>query len=78
MKNIYNKKFDEDTKLLNAYSEIRVACKCSHTMSIRARDRVICSYCGNWVYRTPELEFKYKMVEKMKEMERNDKDEHTV
>ena len=48
-------------------SKYRVVCKCSHTIIMPNADRKICSHCGNWVYRTPEIEFKYKLQEKMKD-----------
>lgn len=57
--------FKEDTKRLNELWEKNVRCKCSHTFPLVKKDRAICSHCGNWVYRTPELEFKYKLKEKM-------------
>ena len=58
--------FKEDTKRLKKYWEHRVRCKCSHTFVIGNVDRALCSHCGNWVYKTPEIEFKYKLQEKMK------------
>lgn len=61
--NIY---FRQEKKLFDKICEYRVKCNCSHTMIIIQNDRVICSYCGKWVYRTPEIEFKYKLREKMK------------
>lgn len=30
------------------------------------RDRVICSHCGHYIYKSEELEFKYKMLEAIK------------
>jgi hypothetical protein len=35
------------------------------------QDRGLCSHCGNWVYKSPELEFKYKLQEKI-EKEKNE------
>lgn len=57
--------FKEDTKRLNELWSHKVKCKCSHTFVLIKKDRALCSHCGNWVYRTPELEFKYKLKEKM-------------
>lgn len=56
----------EDTKRFKEIEKYKVRCKCSHTFIISRVDRALCSYCGNWVYRTPELEFKYKIAEQMK------------
>ena len=58
--------FKEDTRRLNNLWGQNVRCKCSHTFVLGKKDRAICSHCGNWVYRTPELEFKYKLKEKIK------------
>lgn len=74
----FNRTFEKDTKMFNSFSKIKVSCKCSHTIVMIASDRVICSHCGNWVYKDKKTEFKYKIAEKMKQMERNDNDEHTV
>lgn len=59
----------EDDLLFQSISEHNVKCKCSHVITIARADRTICSYCGNWVYRTPEIEFKYKTMEKLKKIE---------
>ena len=49
-----------------------VKCKCSHTMAIPFfKDRVLCNWCGNWVYRTSELEKKYKEEQKKKDFIKN-------
>ena len=64
--------FKEDTKRLNELFKNKVKCKCSHTFVLTVKDRALCSHCGNWVYRTPELEFKYKLQEKI-EKEKNER-----
>ena len=44
-------------------SKLNVKCKnCGHTV-FPARDRIICSYCGSWVYKSDKIEFKYKFKE---------------
>ena len=58
--------FEEDTKRLNKLWENKVKCKCSHTFVLGRHERALCSYCGNWVYKTPKIEFKYKMLEQTK------------
>ena len=46
---------------------IKHTCKCGHVVMIPVyKDRTLCSYCGFWVYKTPKLEFEYKLKEKMK------------
>lgn len=58
--------FDSDTKKFKELDKYKVRCKCSHTFILSRRDRALCSHCGNWVYKTPQLEFKYKMKELIK------------
>ena len=58
--------FKEDTKRFNEISKNKVKCNCSHTFILTKKDRALCTHCGNWVYRTPEIEFKYKLKDKMK------------
>lgn len=67
--------FKSDTKRFKEIDKYKVKCKCSHTMIMITAERMICSYCGNWVYRTPEIEFKYKILEKIK---KENKNEYTV
>lgn len=65
-------KFQEDTKRFNSLSEYMVKCDCSHTVAMVSKDRIICHHCGKWIYRTPQIKFKYKMKEQMIKEERND------
>ena len=49
-----------------------VRCKCTHSIAIpKYLDRVICKYCGEWCYRTAELEEKYKEEQKKKDFIKN-------
>lgn len=64
--------FKEESRLFRELSKFRVRCKCSHSVYIGRMDRMMCSHCGEWVYRTPELQFKYKMKEVLKKEETND------
>lgn len=64
--------YNEDTRMFTELSKFTVRCKCSHTMVMAKADRTICSHCGNWVYRTPEIEFKYKMKESLIKEVKND------
>ena len=44
-----------------------VKCKCGHSVVITNKyDRVICTWCGNWVYKNKKVEFKYKMLKELK------------
>lgn len=57
-----SKSISDDIKLMNAYSEIRHYCKCGHSVILPAFvDKKICSWCGHYVFRTPKIEFEYKL-----------------
>lgn len=56
----------EDTKIFNSLAKCKVKCKCGHSIVMPKADRTICSHCGHWIYRTPAIEFRYKMKERMK------------
>lgn len=58
--------FKEDAKKLESIAKHRVKCKCSHVIIMPKADRTICSHCGSYVYRTPQIEFKYKTIEKLR------------
>lgn len=52
-----------DIRMMEYYAKLRVYCPtCGHsnTMPIQL-DKKICSWCGNLVYRTEEIEFKEKL-----------------
>ena len=54
-------------KFFNDMSSISVYCKCGHSVQIYSKtDRLLCTWCGKWVYKNPQIEFKYKLQEKMK------------
>ena len=38
-------------------------CKCGHRILV-GQDRLICKYCGNYVYKNKKIELKYKLLEK--------------
>ena len=62
----------KDTKLFESISKCKVKCECEHTIVMPKADRTICSYCGNWIYRTPQIEFRYKMMKNLKERNKNE------
>ena len=54
-----------DPRYKDKLEKSRIKCSCSHTIYIPSDvDRIICSHCGYWVYRTPKLKFLYEMKEK--------------
>lgn len=65
----------EDTIRFKEIEKFKVKCKCSHTFIISRVDRALCNHCGRWVYKNPEIEFRYKMLEKLKQIERDEKND---
>lgn len=65
-----SKQFKEDTKKLESVCQNTIKCKCgcSNVFSFQT-ERQICRWCGNYVYRTPELEFKYKVKSELYKIE---------
>lgn len=61
------------TELIEGYLSLyKVRCKCSHTMYMPYNvNKVVCNYCGNFVYKNKREEFKdtLKKVLKRKEKE---------
>lgn len=53
-------------KLDNEMAQLKVKCECSHTMVMINVDRMICSWCGYWVYKDDKAKFKYKMRKELK------------
>jgi len=52
-----------------------IYCSCGHSVPIpKWLDRKMCSWCNHWVYRTPELEEKYKEEQKKKDFIKNMKE----
>ena len=49
------------------YTEHRVLCKCGHSMLVTSKDgKELCTFCGQYVFATPKLEFKYRIKEKLR------------
>ena len=58
--------FEEQKKLDSQRTMMLTKCKCGHTIAMPFAERTICSYCGKWVYKSKQIEFKYKMIEEMR------------
>lgn len=53
---------DVDIRLFEAYTAIRVKCKCGHTQSIPVyKDFDYCSHCKRKIQNNTRLYFKYKL-----------------
>lgn len=52
-------------KIEDERANFKVKCKCGHIVVMPNAEQTICSHCGHWVFKTPELEFKYRLKENM-------------
>lgn len=60
--------FNKDKKMFKFYSENRYKCTCSHTVIIKPNEtRVLCNYCGRWVYKDKKEMFKDRLRSKLNE-----------
>lgn len=62
----YGSSFKDLEKIAHSQTNSTIKCKCSHSIVMPNADRTICSWCGRWVYRTPQIEFKHKLMKKIK------------
>lgn len=58
----FNKK--QMDKMFDVYGQNTYTCSCGHRISIaKSCEKVVCSYCGRYVFRDKKDEFKYRMKE---------------
>ena len=49
------------------YDKVKIRCKCGHRVVIPVWvDKQLCKWCGYYVYRNKQLEFKEKLTKKIK------------
>ena len=59
--------YKEMSMLLNAYKNTSVKCKCGHTNIIPVwEEKILCSWCKNYVYRDKKAEFKDKLIKEIR------------
>lgn len=47
-------------------TDATIKCKCGHSVLVPARnDRKVCSWCGEYVFRNKQDEFKYRLGSKL-------------
>ena len=61
-----SKSYKDQKKLDDEMVNFKVKCQCGHTNTLTFCDKKICSYCGKYVFKTPQIEFEYRLKEKMK------------
>ncbi|MEE0137739.1 hypothetical protein [Fusobacterium ulcerans] len=60
----YNKK--EMDRMFKTYTDNSYKCSCGHTIAIaKSCEKIVCSYCGRYVFREKKDEFKYRLKEVM-------------
>lgn len=60
-------------KLYESKERYRVKCKCGHTNTIiNPKGYHICSWCHNYVFLNPQIEFEYRMKEKLSKEKRKE------
>lgn len=63
----------EEKMLYEAKKPFRVKCKCGHTCTIlNPKGYQLCSWCKNYVFLNPQLEFEYRMKEKLNKEKRKE------
>lgn len=64
--------FKEDSDLANEKRKMKIECpNCRHLINFYAfehTDKKLCQYCKIYVFKNKEDEFKYRMKQKMKEV----------
>lgn len=66
----YNKhvlSMDEFNRQTAEYDKVKYRCKCGHRVIIpHWRDKGLCNWCHNYVYKDKKLEFKERIKEKLR------------
>ena len=53
---------EEYKRMSNEYDKIKYSCKCGHKEVIPAFvDKVVCSWCGRYVFKCQKDEFEFRM-----------------
>ena len=56
----------EIMKLEDTRADVKVKCKCGHVMIVPPRkDKVVCTWCGKYVFKSKEDEFKFRLLNKL-------------
>ena len=60
-------KYKEDTRYFDNKMKATQKCPCGHSVDIPVfKEKELCTWCGNYVYRTKEIEFKAKLAKELK------------
>ncbi len=59
--------FEKPEKYDRALIDSRVKCKCGHKINYpKDEEKIICSWCGNDVFKGKKTEFEYRMNQEMR------------
>ena len=65
--------YTDDTKLFNEYTSSKTKCKCGHSILIPNRkEKAICNWCGEYVFRSKQAEFKHRFKENLLKEKKNE------
>ena len=69
-----SKTYEADTNYFDDRAKLKVKCKhCGHTKAIPTYvDKVVCSWCHNYIFRNDEVEQRYRFKEKLLKMKRSE------
>ena len=62
-----------DIKIYDYITKHKVKCKCGHKVFITKYDKIICSWCGNYVFKDKKKEFDYRLKEMLNNEDIHDK-----
>lgn len=68
------KSYKDIEKIARERNENKIVCKCGCRSNVipNKQDRVLCNWCNHYVYRTPEIEFSYRLKEQLKKINKKE------
>jgi ribosomal protein S27E len=58
--------YKEDSKKIGFYTKNSIKCKCGHTIFLGSREKIICSWCGQYIFKNEKIKFIYRIGEALK------------
>lgn len=53
-------------KLSDSQTKASIKCNCGHTILMPTKkDKIVCDWCGEYVFKDKETEFRYRMLSKL-------------
>lgn len=61
------KRHEDPIKYVEELSKARIVCNCGHRVIMPPHfDKVLCSWCGNYVFKDKKAEFEYRINQEMR------------